>query len=117
VLKVAIIVEGPSSAAMAPALKRAAHGNMAESPLAGASEDFSFFAQGVPGLCVFRDVTPNDQDPATATPSHNPRFFVDEHALVVGVRTMGTLAVCFLASPPADRGPAKSPRPFVHEQD
>ena len=105
------------AAAMAPALKRAADGNVAESPLAGASEDFSFYAQESPGLYVFLGVTPQDQDPIKAAPNHNPKFFVDEHALVVGVRTMATLAVDFLASPPATTGPAQSPRPFVQEQE
>jgi len=103
------------AAAMAPALRNAADGKVAESPLAGASEDFSFFAEAVPGLYVFLGVTPKDQDPEKAAPNHNPEFFVDEHALVVGVRTMGTLAVNFLGSPPATKEPAKAPRAFVHE--
>jgi amidohydrolase len=104
------------AAAMASALQGAADGNVAESPLAGASEDFSFFAQAAPGLYMFLGVTPKDQDPANAAPNHNPKFFVDEHALVVGVRTMGTLGVNFLASPPASKEPARSPRAFVHEE-
>ena len=65
---------------------------------------------------MFLGVTPKDQDPAKAAPNHNPKFFVDEHALVVGVRTMATLAVDFLTAPPANKAPAQSPRPFVHEQ-
>jgi len=105
------------AARMAPALKRAADGNVAESPLAGASEDFSFYAQAVPGVYVFLGVTPKDQDPAKAAPNHNPEFFVDEHALVVGVRTMATLAVDFLTSPPAANEPAVSPRPFLHDPE
>jgi amidohydrolase len=105
------------AAAMAPALKRAADGNVAEAPLAGASEDFSFLAQAAPGLYMFLGVTPKDQDPAKAAPNHNPKFFVDEAALVVGVRTMATLAADFLTSPPAQKPPTQSPRPFVHEQE
>lgn len=85
------------TAQMAPVIHRAADGKVAEAPLAGASEDFSFFANEVPGLYVFLGVTPADQDPATAAPNHNPRFFVDESALVVGARTMASLAVNFLA--------------------
>jgi metal-dependent amidase/aminoacylase/carboxypeptidase family protein len=97
--------------------KRAADadGNVAECPLAGASEDFSFYAQAVPGLYVFLGVTPKGQDPAKAAPNHSPNFFVDEHALVVGVRTMGTLAVDFLGSPAATTEPAQSPRSFVQD--
>jgi amidohydrolase len=104
------------AAAMAPALQRAADGNVAESPLAGASEDFSFLAQAAPGLYMFLGVTPKDQDPAKAAPNHNPAFFVDERALVVGVRTMGTLAVDFLASSPMNKKSAQSPRAFVQEE-
>ena len=85
---------------MAPVLKRAADGKVAKAPLAGASEDFSFFAKEVPGLYVFLGVTPPDQDPAKAAPNHNPNFFVDEKALVVGTRTMASLAVNFLGSEP-----------------
>jgi amidohydrolase len=114
----ATTVNDPALAAqMAPVLKRAADGNVAQAPLAGASEDFSFYAQAVPGLYAFLGVTPKDQDPATAAPNHSPDFFVDESALVVGVRTMATLALDFLTSPPATTEPARSPRSFVHESE
>ena len=86
------------TARMAPVLKRAADGLVAKASLAGASEDFSFFAKEAPGLYVFLGVTPRDQDPAKAAPNHNPSFFVDEAALVVGTRTMATLAVNFLSA-------------------
>lgn len=81
---------------MAPVLKRAADGLVARAPLVGASEDFSFFAKEVPGLYVFLGITPHDQDPTQAAPNHSPNFFVDETALVVGTRTMASLAVNFL---------------------
>jgi amidohydrolase len=115
----ATTVNDPALAAhMAPSLKRAADGDVAECPLAGASEDFSFYAQAVPGLYVFLGVTPKGQDPAKAAPNHSPDFFVDEHALVVGVRTMATLAVDYLSSPPAatTEPAAPSPPAFVHDQ-
>ena len=86
------------TARMAPVLERAADGKVAKAPLAGASEDFSFFAREAPGLYVFLGVTPPDQDPATAAPNHNPNFFVYEKALVVGTRTMASLAVNFLSA-------------------
>jgi len=99
---------------MAPVLQRAADGKIAEAPLAGASEDFSFFAEQVPGLYVFLGVTPGDQDPAKAAPNHNPRFFVDESALVTGVRTLGFLAVNFVTGP-AKAEPSRHAQPFVQE--
>lgn len=85
---------------MAAVVNRAADGQVAEAPLVGASEDFSFFAKDVPGLYLFLGVTPRDQDPAEAAPNHNPQFFVDEGALVIGVRTMASLAVNFLSAEP-----------------
>lgn len=83
---------------MAPVLERAADGKVATADLPGAAEDFSFFAQQAPGLYVFLGVTPDGQDPATAAPNHNPEFFVDESALVVGTRAMAMMAVDFLSS-------------------
>ena len=82
---------------MAPVLERAADGNVATAELPGAAEDFSFFAQQAPGLYLFLGITPDGQDPETAAPNHNPEFFVDESALVVGTRAMAMLAVNFLA--------------------
>ncbi len=83
---------------MQSVLERAADGRVSHAPLVGASEDFSFFARATPGLFVFLGVTPPDQDPSKAAPNHNPAFFVDESALVVGTRTMASLAVNFLVS-------------------
>jgi len=48
---------------------------------------------------------------------HSPDFFVDEHALVVGVRTIATFAVDSLTSAPASTAPAPSARPFVHDRE
>jgi len=86
------------TARMAPVLERAADGQIAQAPLVGASEDFSFLAKEVPGLYIFLGITPRDQEPAQAAPNHNPNFYVDEAALVVGVRTMASLAVSFLGA-------------------
>jgi amidohydrolase len=83
---------------MMPVLLRVTNNKVSKSPLQGASEDFSFYAKAVPGLFVFLGITPKDQDPAKAAPNHNPNFFVDESALVVGVRAMSSMAVNFLLS-------------------
>ena len=81
-----------------PVLQRATDGLLSRGPLVGASEDFSFFAEATPGLFIFMGITPRDQDPAKAAPNHSPGFFVDESALVIGTRTMASLAVNFLGS-------------------
>ena len=83
-----------------PVIERATDGRVSHAPLVGASEDFSFYAEATPGLFIFMGITPRDQDPAKAAPNHNPGFFVDESALVTGTRTMASLAVNFLSSPP-----------------
>lgn len=62
-----------------------------------ASEDFSYFAERVPGMFVNLGVVPAGQDPAKAASNHSPLFYADEHALPVGVRTMAALAVDYLA--------------------
>jgi len=90
------------TAQMAPVLKRAADGKVTTVPLVGASEDFSCYARATPGLFVFLGVTPHGQDPAKAAPNHSPDFFVDESALVVGTRTMASLAVNFLSEAPKE---------------
>ncbi|MBA1277310.1 amidohydrolase [Stutzerimonas stutzeri] len=82
---------------MAPAIERAADGKVGTAELPGAAEDFSFFAQQVPGLYMFLGITPEGQDPANSAPNHNPEFFVDESALVVGTRAMSTMVVDFLS--------------------
>jgi len=81
---------------MLPTLKWAARDDVVQGPLVGGAEDFSFFAKEVPGLFVFLGVTPRDQDMSKAAPNHNPGFFVDESALVVGVRTLASLATDYL---------------------
>jgi metal-dependent amidase/aminoacylase/carboxypeptidase family protein len=66
----------------------------------GAAEDFSFFAKQAPGLFVFLGITPRDQDLTKAAPNHSPAFFVDESALIVGVRSLAGLAVDYLSAGP-----------------
>jgi amidohydrolase len=85
---------------MAPVLERAADGRVRRALPVGASEDFSVFAKEAPGLFVFLGITPEGQDPAQAAPNHSPNFFVDEKALVVGARTLASLAVDFVATAP-----------------
>ncbi|MBC2657354.1 amidohydrolase [Pseudomonas sp. MSSRFD41] len=81
---------------MLPSLRWAAKDDVVQGPLVGGAEDFSFYAKQAPGLFVFLGVTPRDQDMAKAAPNHNPGFFVDESALVVGVRTLASLTTDYL---------------------
>jgi amidohydrolase len=61
-----------------------------------AAEDFSYFAQRVPGLMFTLGVTPLDQDYATAAPNHSPLFFADEAALPIGVKALAHLTVEYM---------------------
>ena len=87
---------------MAPVLERAADGDIQVVNPTGAAEDFSFFLNEVPGLFFNVGIVPRDQDLAKAAPNHSPNFFIDEKALVVGVRALATVTVNFLAGAKTD---------------
>jgi amidohydrolase len=58
-------------------------------PTAGA-EDFSFFAQQVPGFYLFLGVVP----PGTASGGHHtPTFYADDGAIPIGMRVMSALVL------------------------
>jgi metal-dependent amidase/aminoacylase/carboxypeptidase family protein len=59
----------------------------------GASEDVSFVLNEVPGLYFNLGIVPRDQDPAKVAPNHSPYFFVDEKALLTGVRALAMATV------------------------
>jgi metal-dependent amidase/aminoacylase/carboxypeptidase family protein len=79
-----------------PTLSRAAQGQLVKMDLMSGSEDFSFFGKEVPAFFFFLGITPKDRDPKTAPAAHSPSFFLDESALVTGVRAMAGVAVDFL---------------------
>ena len=70
--------------------------NMVEEEARTGAEDFSFFALEVPGFYLDLGVTPRDADPATAPTNHSPLFYVDEAALVTGVRVLSHLALDYM---------------------
>ena len=85
--------------AMVPTLARVAGPDRVELiPKVTGSEDFSFFQRIVPGLFFFVGVTPPEVDPKDAYSNHSPRFFADERALVLGVRSLAHLACDWLES-------------------
>ncbi|MEJ0078836.1 MAG: amidohydrolase [Alphaproteobacteria bacterium] len=87
---------------MAPVLERAADGNIQVVNPSGAAEDFSFFLNEIPGLFFYVGVVPPGQDPAEAAPNHSPDFFIDEKALVVGVRALAAVTVNYLTGAKTD---------------
>ncbi|MBK9152258.1 MAG: amidohydrolase [Saprospiraceae bacterium] len=67
-------------------------------PITG-SEDFSFFAQKVPGFFFFLGGKPLDVSVFDAAPHHTPDFYIDESGFNLGVKTMAQLAVDYLLQP------------------
>lgn len=65
-------------------------------PKATASEDFSFYQAKVPGLFFNLGVTPKGTDVNKAPSNHSPEFYVDEAALVNGVRALAGLTVDYM---------------------
>jgi metal-dependent amidase/aminoacylase/carboxypeptidase family protein len=56
----------------------------------------------VPGLYFNLGIVPRNQDITKAAPNHSPDFFVDESALVVGVRALAMVTVNYLAAVKSD---------------
>lgn len=82
---------------MLPTLRRVLGANLVEGSKITGAEDFSYFQQRVPGLFLLLGITPS-ADVGKAPQNHSPKFFVDEAALITGVRTLAHLAVDFLGS-------------------
>ena len=80
---------------MLSTLERLAPGQVRELPKVTGAEDFSFFADRVPGLFVMVGVTPPEQM-ATAASNHSPLFYVDEGALPTGSRALAQMAADYL---------------------
>ncbi|UCE05353.1 MAG: amidohydrolase [bacterium] len=85
------------TAKMVPVLKKVAgEQNVFKVRPKGTAEDFSYYQQKVPGLFFFLGITPKDADPEKVAMNHSPYFYVDESALILGVRALAHLAVSFM---------------------
>ena len=84
---------------MIPSLERVSDSVSQAVQITGA-EDFSYFANEVPGLFIFLGIAPADADIETVPRNHSPYFFVDESALITGVRALASLAVDYMVQPP-----------------
>jgi amidohydrolase len=90
------------TARMVPVLERAADGDAILNQRLGASEDFSFYLNEIPGMFFQVGIVPRDQDPSTAALNHELKFFIDEKALVVGVRALAMVTINYLAAGKTD---------------
>lgn len=85
------------TASMLPTLQKAAgKENVLLVPAETGAEDFSFFAQKVPGLYFFIGGMPKEQDPKTSGPHHTPQFIIDDTAFKTGVKAMCNLVVDYM---------------------
>ncbi len=80
---------------MAPTLRSVAGDGFIEAQQTTTAEDFSYFANEVPGLFLFLGVAPDD--PELVYPNHSPRFYADERALPLGVRALTALTLDYMA--------------------
>ena len=87
------------TARMLPTLERVAPGKVHESELITGAEDYAFYQKQVPGLFFFVGITP-PAEVGRAPANHSPFFFVDESALLTGVRALTHLAADYLQSAP-----------------
>ena len=60
------------------------------------AEDFSFYANEVPGFFFFLGGKPHDQPVEETAAHHTPDFYIDESGFVVGVRTLTNLALHYM---------------------
>jgi amidohydrolase len=81
---------------MAPTLEIVAGDRFIEATQTTTAEDFSYFANEVPGLFLFLGVTPDD--PSLIHPNHSPRFYADERALPVGVEALTSMTLDYMVS-------------------
>ncbi|GAA5443177.1 N-acetylcysteine deacetylase [Microbulbifer sp. NBRC 101763] len=69
-----------------------------EIPKVTGAEDFSYFANEVPGFYYFLGVTPQGQDPSKAPSNHSPLFYVDESAMRKGTEALTLLTLDYMAN-------------------
>jgi amidohydrolase len=79
---------------MMPTLEWAAgEDKVVEHPLITGAEDFAHFQKRIPGLYLMLGINEEGVGRGQAPSNHSPLFFVNEDALIVGVRTMVGLAL------------------------
>ncbi|MCL4117688.1 UNVERIFIED_CONTAM: hypothetical protein GTU68_058121 [Idotea baltica] len=80
---------------MLPSLYKAAgEENVHVIPAVTGAEDFSFFANEVPGLYFFTGGKPLDS--TTPAPHHTPDFFLDDNCMETGVKAMTMLTLDYM---------------------
>ncbi len=85
------------TAKMLPSLEQSAGAeNVILVPAETGAEDFSFFANAVPGLYFYLGGMPRGMDPKTSAPHHTPDFYLEESGFVTGVNAMVNLVFDYM---------------------
>jgi amidohydrolase len=85
------------TAKMLPSLqKTAGETNVLLVPAETGAEDFSFFAEKVPGLFIFLGGSPKGLDAKKQPSHHTPDFMIDESGLTLGVKAMVNLTLDYM---------------------
>lgn len=86
------------TALMLPTLvKSAGKENVNLIPAITGAEDFSYFAQKVPGLYFFVGAMTKGKDPKTAGDHHTPQFLMDDTGFKTGVNALSNLVFDYMA--------------------
>jgi amidohydrolase len=89
---------------MLPTLQRVAGAtNVHVATPSTTAEDFSYYLREVPGIFYFLGITPRDSSVDTAAKNHSPRWYLDESAMPLGVRSLANMALDYLSSAPATK--------------
>jgi amidohydrolase len=76
--------------------KSAGKDNIVLIPAITGAEDFSFFAQKVPGLYFFVGAMTKGKDPKTVGDHHTPQFLMDDSAFKTGVNALSNLVFDYM---------------------
>ncbi len=60
------------------------------------AEDFSYYANEVPGFFFFLGGKPHDQPKSETAAHHTPDFFIEESSFIVGLRTLTNLTLDYM---------------------
>ena len=67
-----------------------------EAPAVTGAEDFSFYQKEIPGFFFWLGGCPPDTPEEDAAPHHTPDFYVDDAAMIHGVKVMSRLVVDYM---------------------
>jgi amidohydrolase len=82
------------TAKMLPSLEKAAgENNVRVIKASMGAEDFSFYAQKVPGLFFFLGAKPKNINKLDASQHHTPDFYIDESGFILGMKALAQLVI------------------------